>query len=81
MYYPNYINFPLRLSKMAGEKLLDGNPAIADLNDSNRPTKLAEYFMQLYDNQYTDAFEEIVDEVGEEKALERLLSLVMVRKC
>ncbi|XP_060601848.1 uncharacterized protein LOC132755070 [Ruditapes philippinarum] len=38
----------LRLSK---------NPAIFDLSDPNRPTKLAEYYSELYDNEWTDAFE------------------------
>ncbi|XP_060601829.1 golgin subfamily A member 6-like protein 7 [Ruditapes philippinarum] len=47
----------LRLSKFAGNKLVENNPAITDLSDSNRPTKLAEYFSELYDNEWTDAFE------------------------
>jgi hypothetical protein len=45
------------LSKFAGNKLVENNPAITDLSDPNRPTKLAEYFSELYDNEWTDAFE------------------------
>ena len=46
-----------RLSKLMGQKLTDNNPNIADLSDMNRPTKLAERYVELYDNQWTDAFE------------------------
>ena len=35
------------------------NPNIADLSDSNRPTKLAESFSELYDNDWTNAYEEL----------------------
>jgi len=33
------------------------NPNIVDLSDKNRPTKLAEVFGEIYDNEWTDAFE------------------------
>ncbi|XP_053398901.1 uncharacterized protein LOC123556662 [Mercenaria mercenaria] len=46
-----------RLSKLMGDKLSDNNPDIADLSDNNRPTKLAEKYQELYDNQWTDAYE------------------------
>ncbi|XP_052794309.1 uncharacterized protein LOC128227634 isoform X2 [Mya arenaria] len=46
-----------RLSKLMGEKLTDKNPNIADLSDKNRPTKLAERYSELYDSQWTDAFD------------------------
>lgn len=42
-----------------GQKLTDNNPNVADLSDVNRPTKLAEKYTELYDNQWTDAFEKI----------------------
>ncbi|XP_052263646.1 uncharacterized protein LOC127866855 isoform X3 [Dreissena polymorpha] len=35
------------------------NNKSADLSDQNRPTKLAEKFSELYDNQWTDAFEDL----------------------
>lgn len=34
----------IRLSRIMGSKLTDNNPAIADLSDQNRPTKIAERF-------------------------------------
>ncbi|XP_052798489.1 myosin-9-like [Mya arenaria] len=46
-----------RLSKLLGQRLTDANPNIADLSDQNRPTKLAERYSELYDNQWTEAFE------------------------
>lgn len=48
-----------------GQKLTDNNPNIADLSDKNRPTKLAERYSELYDNQWTDAFEVLFS--GDEK--------------
>lgn len=48
-----------RLSALASAKLTDGNANIADLSDENRPTKLAEQFSELYDNEWTDALEKL----------------------
>ncbi|XP_078323987.1 uncharacterized protein LOC111125351 isoform X2 [Crassostrea virginica] len=48
-----------RLSEVAGSKLTAGNPNITDLSDSNRPTKIAEQFSELYDNLWTDVFEKL----------------------
>ncbi|XP_060589654.1 uncharacterized protein LOC132744879 [Ruditapes philippinarum] len=47
----------LRLSKVTGGNLTLDNPNIANLSDKNRPTKLAEEFSELYDNEWTDTFE------------------------
>ena len=41
--------------------------AIADLGDSNRPTRLGEKFAELYDNEWADAMEEL-DSAGDEKS-------------
>ncbi|KAL3879271.1 hypothetical protein ACJMK2_031573 [Sinanodonta woodiana] len=51
-----------RLSEHAGALLTHDNPSIADLSDPNRPTKLAEKYSELYDNQWTDAFATIAKE-------------------
>ncbi|CAC5392361.1 unnamed protein product [Mytilus coruscus] len=48
-----------RLSSVAGEKLTKGNPAITDLGDPNRPMKIGEKYGELYDNEWTDAMENI----------------------
>ncbi|XP_052277828.1 uncharacterized protein LOC127876549 isoform X6 [Dreissena polymorpha] len=67
-----------RLSKIMGNKLTDNNPAIADLSDSNRPAKLAEQFSELYDNQWTDAFEEQTDMTDDEQGkIEILLNILL----
>lgn len=47
------------LSKVAGERMTEGNPFVTDLSDPNRPQKLAEKFNSLYDNSWTDAFESV----------------------
>lgn len=57
----------LSLSKVAGEKMLDGNPMITDLSDSNRPQKLSEKFNSLYDNSWTDAYEIVAKQTDDEK--------------
>ncbi|CAG2237972.1 unnamed protein product [Mytilus edulis] len=46
-----------RLSSVAGEKLVKGNPSITDLGDPNRPMKIGEKYGELYDNEWTDAME------------------------
>ena len=50
-----------RLSSLAGDKLTQGNPAITDLGDPNRPMKLAEKYGELYDNEWTDALDSTVE--------------------
>ena len=42
---------------MTGDKLALDNPNITDLSDPNRPTKVVEMMTELYDNEWTDAFE------------------------
>ncbi|XP_060574364.1 hyaluronan-mediated motility receptor-like [Ruditapes philippinarum] len=37
--------------------LKHGNPEISDLSDENRPTNLGQRFKQLYEEEWTDAFE------------------------
>ena len=62
-----------------GDKLTDNNPNIADLSDKNRPTKLAERYQEIYDNEWTDAFETL-DTVynDEEKTISILKNILMV---
>ncbi|XP_060566871.1 uncharacterized protein LOC132725705 [Ruditapes philippinarum] len=72
-----------RLSAIASAKLTDGNPNIADLSDVNRPTKLAEQYSELYDNEWTDAFGVINGGQTEEDACRILLDMfyVIYRAC
>lgn len=69
-----------RLSKEMGMKLSDNNPAIADLSDPNRPAKLGEKYSELYDNDWTDALEKLIDLGGGEEASIRVL-LNALRTC
>lgn len=55
-----------KLSKIAGDKMLDGNPGITDLSDPYRPQKLVEMVSILYDNKWTEAFENL-EHIAEEK--------------
>lgn len=69
-----------RLSKLMGDTLSNKNPDIADLSDKNRPTKIAEKFSELYDNQWTDAYEaaeRLFKDQKEEQRIKILLQLLM----
>lgn len=46
--------------------MLDGNPGITDLSDPYRPQKLVEMVSILYDNKWTEAFENL-EHIAEEK--------------
>ncbi|XP_045188059.2 uncharacterized protein LOC123545820 [Mercenaria mercenaria] len=64
-------------SKRASIKMRQNNPDIADLSDTNRPTRIAERFSELYDNEWTEAFEELSRRSRSEKeTIEYLLSIV-----
>lgn len=78
--YPHFYSFYFcRLSKEMSSKLNDKNPNITDLSDSNRPTKIAEKYNELYDNEWTDALEELTEErYLEEGAIVELLGCVQV---
>ncbi|XP_060562960.1 interaptin-like [Ruditapes philippinarum] len=68
-----------RLSKAMGDRLTDNNPNITDLSDRNRPTKLAEKCAELYDNQWTDAFEILETYFpNDEAVIEALLHILQV---
>lgn len=64
-----------RLRSVAGEKLRNNNPGIADLGDED----LGEKFSQLYDDQWTDAIEHL-EEMGysETDGIRRLLDILEV---
>jgi hypothetical protein len=72
--------FFFRFSKLAGAKLTSGNARIQDLSDVNRPQKLAEKYSELYDNEWTDALEEIQEneDLDEKESVLQLLELFKV---
>ncbi|XP_045203598.2 uncharacterized protein LOC123556729 [Mercenaria mercenaria] len=66
-----------RLSRLMGNKLANNNPDIADLSDKNRPTKLAEKNQELYDNEWTNAFEVIHEHFqNEDKTIQTLVQML-----
>ena len=65
------------LSKVAAEKMVNGNPYITDLSDRNRPMKLTEKFNSLYDNYWTDAYEILVLNNTDERTVCQQLLLIM----
>ncbi|KAL3878843.1 hypothetical protein ACJMK2_031171 [Sinanodonta woodiana] len=67
----------MRRSEEASLLLVQGNPNIADLSDSNRPVKLAERYSELYSNEYTDAFEELTTkQISERDIIQILLTII-----
>lgn len=68
----------LRLSKVAGQKLMENNPAVTDLSDQNRPTKLGEIHCELYDNEWTNAFEGLQEEGYDEEYAITTLYLTLI---
>ena len=63
-----------------GNQLSNNNPNITDLSDKNRPTKLGERYQELYDNQWTDAFELAEKYCGnEQETVGMLIKILMVR--
>ncbi|CAG2203701.1 unnamed protein product [Mytilus edulis] len=44
---------------ITGDKLTKGNPSFTDLGDPNRPIKISEKYGELYDNEWTDAMENV----------------------
>ncbi|WAR22526.1 hypothetical protein MAR_016500 [Mya arenaria] len=72
---PDKINdLSIRLRKLSGDKLRDGNPDIAYLSDPNRPTQLGKEFSDLYENEWSDAFEELK---GKDEEKIRVLHAIM----
>lgn len=68
-----------RLSSFASKQLTTNNPNIADLSDRNRPTKLGEKFEQLYDNEWSEAFEYLKEiPMEEDQILQTLVDISRV---
>ena len=52
---------------------------MVDISDENRPTKLAERYNELYDNDWTDAFDTLTDSgQTDEMAIKKLKNVLMV---
>ena len=68
-----------RLSKVAGDKMSADNPDLADLSDPYRPTRLAESFSQLYDDEWTHAYEDLQRKIKSERdVIDKLANILKV---
>lgn len=66
-----------RLSEVAGLRLSDNNPDIQDLSDPKRPTKIVEAFGELYDNEWTNALEDLLkSQRSEREAIDTLAGIL-----
>lgn len=66
-----------RLSEVAGLRLCDNNPNIQDLSDTKRPTKIVEAFGELYDNEWTNALEDLLKtRHSEREAIDNLAGIL-----
>lgn len=69
-----------RLSRLMGSKMVENNPQIANLNDANRPQKLADTLGYIYDNEWTDAYTHLLDveNISDRNSIEILLDILQV---
>lgn len=74
----SYYYYFFRLSTIAGSRLKDGNPIITDLSDDNRPLKIAERFSEIYDNEWTDVFDNLITDKSERESIHILLDILQV---
>lgn len=67
-----------RLSQISGSRLTDGNVQFTDLNTQNRPTKIAENFRELYNDEWMEAMEVLSNDSpdAEKKSISTLLYIV-----
>ncbi|XP_052796184.1 uncharacterized protein LOC128228738 [Mya arenaria] len=66
-----------RISQLVSVKLRDKNPNIVDLSDHYRPTKLAEMFSELFDNEWTAAYTFMEEKFEPEQIESFLLDIAM----
>ena len=68
-----------RLGEIASNKLRDNNPALAHQSDHKRPPNIAEKFSELYENEWTELYDELRDQgKSSEQAIGILLKTVKV---
>lgn len=66
---------------MVSVEALAGDENLVDLSDENRPVKLGERYSELYDNEWTDAFEVLTTELqyDDTAAFQKLIEILYVR--
>ena len=68
------------MSAVASNKLKEGNADITDLSDKFRPTKLSEMFGEMYDNEWSYAFEALkTDDNDDDDVVTELVKLLEVQ--
>ena len=60
---------------------VDDTRSVTDLGGQNRPTKLAEKMSELYDNDWTNAYEELETTMEERDIIRTLLHIFTVLTC
>ncbi|VDI48720.1 Hypothetical predicted protein [Mytilus galloprovincialis] len=67
-----------KLSMVAGRKMKDNNPSIADLSDPNRPERLVEQFREIYDNAWTDVLDHLTEhkDVTDAEAVKEIVNVL-----
>jgi len=69
----------LRLSAQLPVGVCEGNPNIVNLNDPYRSTKVAELYSELYDNEWTTAYDRIEkDKPDGRYIIDTLLDILIV---
>lgn len=70
-----------RLSSFASKQLTEGNAAFTDLSDKNRPTKIGERFGLIFDDEWSEAFEELTGGgMDDQSVISNLLQIIQVRQ-
>jgi len=75
-----YLISDISLSAIASSQNRNNKSDILDLSDQNRPTKIAEKMSDLYDNAWTNAYEELEDNMEEKEIIQMLLHIFKVDK-
>ena len=78
----NLCKIYFRLSKLADNKMTEDIPNITNFGDPNKPTKIAEVYSEIYDNEWTDALifchQKLRKEYNEDEALQALNKTLIV---
>ncbi|KAL3878223.1 hypothetical protein ACJMK2_030590 [Sinanodonta woodiana] len=75
-----FVSIVLRLSRHMGQQMSEGTTYIPDLSDPNRPSKLGERYSELFDNEWTNAFEVLTENFGKDdtEAIDVLRTILLV---
>ncbi|XP_053400218.1 uncharacterized protein LOC123559198 isoform X2 [Mercenaria mercenaria] len=66
-----------RLSEVAADGHVDSSSALTDLRVRNQPTKIGEMYTDIYDNEWIDAFDALMEDDHKEEAAVEILRLML----